>query len=487
MTTIKSTKVIFLITSLAVFFSFHTPAWAFDAEDIEVYVDGDEIDAINDDEDKYIVQSNYVDIEIENEDPNTYTTATVNGEEAEVSGRDWEYEDLKLEPGDNTITVDANGTTVEIIIDYVDAAAPKSYYRVPDITDETSIEVFDGDVVLDIGRNVILEDGRDEIARNQNIDFSIYDREYIRGSGGFNYTPSSRLYRITGGDVDEDDDDIDEYSLLDSGTLTLKYDAKNIGKGLDTLTVLWFKDYDGSPNKSAVENLGGRVNTEENTITVTFPKNGFGYYGVFNFAGNFIDFSWGDENTQWAKTYVMPLYAKGIMQPLNQSSNNFGLKSFNGIQQYITQGEYASMIVKALDLPHGEISGIGDYGYPITTKDPYLQAAASHGLLNGINFSPTSIVTREQGAVMVARAANLRLYDDLDLISRIIGRIYTDTETMSPWAKPYIYAAYKSKYLVGMKDPNYKYRYKFAAQQPLTRVQAAKVVYKLMENKNANQ
>ncbi|MBM7854037.1 hypothetical protein JOC37_000409 [Desulfohalotomaculum tongense] len=457
------------------------PVWAaLEADDIDVYVQGDRIDAINDEDDEYRVQSNLVDIEVDNF-PRA-DTVTIGGKEAEPDGHDWVVEDFELSPGENKITVQVDNESVDITIHYVDAAAPDSLYRVADISDQSEIEVFDGELKLELGKNVILDKGRDEIADEQYLDISIYDHEYIRSR--FNYVPASKLYRISAADED--------YTLLNDGRLTLKHNVKNIGRGLDTLTVLWFKDYDGKPNWSVYENLGGTVNRDDNTITVTLPKNGFGFYGVFNVVGNFNDFYMGNENVRWSYTYVMPLYAKGIMEPLNPGSGSFGLVTWDGREQPITQGEFATMLSKAMELPYRKITGYNrDYyhsynhsSYITSGRDPYVEASASHGLLNGLHFSPNNILSREQAAVMVVRAANLKIYDDLDIINRITKKIYTDADSISPWAKPYVYACYRTKFMRGAWDPNHKYRYRFNPHQPLTRAQAAKIVYELIIRNN---
>lgn len=452
-----------------------------DADDIEVYIGNDEIEAADDDESKYKVQSNVVDIVVDNFP--SANNVTINGIEAEPDGRDWVLEDVELSPGENTITVSVDGSSVDIVIDYVDVAAPNSCYRINDITKEMGedvvIEAFQGSLKLDLGKNVLLDDGRDEIADEQSIEVGIYEDEYIKSR--FNFVPASKLYKISAADED--------YTLLHDGRLTITYDVKDVGSSLDTLTVLWFKEYDDDPNWSVFENLGGKVDRENNSITVTFPKNGFGYYGVFNVAGNFSDFYVGKDNVRWAQTYVLPLYAKGIMQPLDPHSGYFGLVTWDGQEKLITQGEFATMLAKALQLPYREIKEVNhDYSfgsnYYTTSRDPYVEASASHGFLRGIPFSPNSFLTREQAAVMIAQAADLRLYNDLDLISRIVSRIYTDSECISPWARPHVYAVYRTDLMIGMKDPKYRNRYKFAPQSPLTRAQAAKIVYKLMQMKN---
>ncbi|WP_031516581.1 S-layer homology domain-containing protein [Desulfofalx alkaliphila] len=446
-------------------------------------------------DDKYTVLSNTVEIRVRG---STGTEkVTIGNVEAEPKGRYWYFEDYPLSRGENklTITVEEieieNGQEVtktytqDLTIYYRDVAAPESRYRVADITEVNTIEAFGGEVVLRLGdHNAVMNSGRNRLADDQSIDITVYS-EGARYRP--NFIPASRLFEIRA--------DSDKYSLLNEGQITLKYNTESFGAGLETLTVLWFQDYSGDPNRSVFENLGGVVDPENKTITVPLRKNGFGYYGVFNVSNAFNDFYMYQGKVSWSSTYVMPLYAKGIMNPLNPQTGSFGLLTWDGREQPTTQGEFATMLAKALQLPVDRIEPYNydydynhyHYRYLTAISDPHVEAAARHGLLNGIPIGANNFISREQAAVMITRAANLKVYDDPNLISRINERIFTDAKLMSHWKQPYIYAAYRANLMPVTADKNQRNRFKFEPQQPLTRVQAAEMVYKLMKNREQNQ
>lgn len=417
-------------------------------------------------------------------------------EDKDEKYKDFEYEDFKVEPGkkelefilkniydnsgDKLNTPEENEEPIVIEINYIDVDAPGSKYQVTDISklENNKIRAFDDAVVLDFTyKNTIMEKHRNRVAEDQNIAIRIAEDEFERPRA--NYIPASRLFEICA--------DNDNYTLLHDGTLELKYDAEAFGQGLHALTVLRIKSNDGDPQWSVFENLGGVVNPEKKTITVPFSQDGFGFYGVFSVTGGFNDFTMGNNSVNWANIYVTPLYAKGIMQPLDPYSGSFGLLTWDGREQPITQGEFAAMLAKALDLSVQPLpKQITAYNDPYTTADNgrYIEAAARNGLLSGMVFAPYNYLSREQAAVMITKAANLKIYDDQELISRITSKIFTDANNMAPWAQPYIYAAYRAKYFSGMKDPHQKHRYLFAPKKYLTRAQAAKLVYLLMKNNN---
>lgn len=436
-----------------------------------------------DNDHKFTVLSNTVEIEISR--ARHADKVSIGNIEAYAHGSYWIFEHYPLQPGENTITIKLQkagspSKDVTIIVNYVDVSAPSARHRVADITKEEKITAFDGDVVLNLGsKNAVMSRHRGELAKEQSVEINIYAENFRYRP---NFIPASKLYEIKA--------EKDNYTLLKNGKLTLKYNTESFGHGLETLTVLWFDNYSGRPNHSVFVNLGGQVDAANKTITVPFKENGFGYYGVFNVTGAFNDFNLNNGKISWASTYVMPLYAKGIMNPTQLSSNSFGLLTWDGREQVITQGELATMLAKALGLPVQRIQSFNqdsDYGYQqryvSVISDPHSEAAARHGLLNGIPIGDTNLVSREQAAVMIARAANLSIYDNPDLISRITGRTFIDGHDIGHWQQPYVYAAYRSKLINVVSVPNQRSTFRFNPKEPLTRVQAAEMVYKLMKHR----
>lgn len=488
---------------------FSQPAWArvWFGEDMHP----DEVlDNINirptyqDDDDIYITTSNFVDIRLDDVRYADKIVIKYNGKEYDMKykgqrdekDKDFYFDNFELKPGKQEMEFklydlyDNNGNRynqdythkekISLEINFVDVDAPGAKHHVTDISklEGNKLSAFDGALVLEFGaRNSVMEKSRQRIATDQHVTVRISDSEYERPR--YNYIPLSRMFEVSAYD--------ERYSLLHDGKITLRYDGAPFGQGVNSLTVLRIKSNNGKPMWSVFDNLGGTVDTVNKTITVPFSKDGFGFYGVFAVTGGFSDITNTGGYVNWANTYVTTLYAKGIMSPLDPYSGSFGLVGWDGKETPISQGEFAAMLAKALDLPiHPQPTQITAYNDPYTTAGDgrYIEAAAAHGLTSGLVFVPHSYLTREQAAVMVGKAANLTVYDKQDVISRITSKIFTDADYISPWAQPYVYATYRAKYFSGMPDPNHKGRYIFSPHEHLTRAQAAKLVYTLLKENN---
>ncbi|MDF9409304.1 S-layer homology domain-containing protein [Pelotomaculum isophthalicicum JI] len=295
------------------------------------------------------------------------------------------------------------------------------------------------------------------------------------------------------------------YSFVSPSTITLKYNS-NISDSYETVSVLYRID-DNSP----WEILPGLVNSGSKTVTATFTTNGFGSYCVVNLDSDFNEFSQEIASVNWSQQYVQSLWNKGIMSQTG-SNGYFGLVDGSSNEYNTTRGEFASMLVKGMRLPLASLDN--NIFSDVTSASPSLFAdgvhyeyyypqwrenvctAASYGLFNGIRtaggslvFQPTAPVTREQAAALIARAVNLKVdyMDDPsnDKVLTALKKMYADNDdylNISVWARPYVLAVSKAKYMSGTLNATTK-KYSFNPTDPITRAETAKIIQKVLKNK----
>ncbi|AJY74528.1 S-layer homology domain-containing protein [Paenibacillus beijingensis] len=155
------------------------------------------------------------------------------------------------------------------------------------------------------------------------------------------------------------------------GTLTLSYDPKIVDGNGTIITVFRF-----DPKKPEWVNAGGIVDTKKNTVTVPFSE--FGYYVVGQLKYSYTDIT----SHPYARNYLEALYAKGIM-------NAAGADEF-GANLYINRGEFATMIVKALQTPLNYNTGTPQFDDVTSNVSTpfwdfkYIETAARDGFIRGL-------------------------------------------------------------------------------------------------------
>lgn len=335
-------------------------------------------------------------------------------------------------------------------------------------------------------------------------DLSFDFERVLRPDSEFNY--ASPLYYIDAGDASEDIKapggrdpytDIDEDDsptghairpFIDrwrdnlvpskSGTLSIKYDPSIVNAANNILTVFY---NDGNEWK----NLGGVVDTGKKVVTV--PFRGFGYYMVMKTRESFSDVI----THEFARDAIETLYAKGIM-------NDAPGAGF-GTERKITRGEFATMIVKALDLP----INAGPYS-DYNEKNPvqptfndvypdlddwdfsykYIETAARAGIIRGKDtrsFYPYDPLTREEAAIIIARALNLKTGTP-EASKQALGKMFTDAQLTGHYAAASVLAVTKAKIMNGEpNDPTAKKpTYRFNPTGDLTRAEMAVITIRIM-------
>jgi len=166
-----------------------------------------------------------------------------------------------------------------------------------------------------------------------------------------------------------------------------------------------------------------------------------------------------DISGHWAKDSIEHLVQMGAIA--GYPDNTF--KPDNPI----TRAEFAVVLVKAFDL-EAATGKVFDDTASHWAKD-YIATAAANGIVTGYSeteFGPDDLITREQMAVMIVKAAKMSL---------LTGELnFSDAEDISDWATSYVVTAVQNELMKGYLDNSFK---------PLgnaTRAEAATVIYNVL-------
>ncbi|AEI38737.1 S-layer homology domain-containing protein [Paenibacillus mucilaginosus] len=250
-------------------------------------------------------------------------------------------------------------------------------------------------------------------------------------------------------------------------TLTFKYDPTITSDAWKYVTVFQystFADRSGAEISAGVpvsqmgwKNLGGVVDSKKNTITVTVPS--FGYFQVMYMNDSFNDVT----NHGWARDIIDTLYSKGYMFNKDSGGSRFLP------DDAITRGEFVSLLVKVFDIPltnpdtsNPDFQGtFGDVRKGVTLQNSinmydylHIEAGARAGIVRGTSqglFLPNEAITRQDAAVMIARAAELKMGTDEDKVQASLDKLFTDSTDpkFSYYAKPAVEAVTKAGFIEG--------------------------------------
>ncbi|USB32862.1 S-layer homology domain-containing protein [Paenibacillus sp. YPG26] len=256
------------------------------------------------------------------------------------------------------------------------------------------------------------------------------------------------------------------------GTMKIGFNKSIVDEVGSTITAFRYTD------QGVWENIGGEVDMKSHTISVPFDE--FGYYTVMKLRLGYNDIT----NHPWARNYLNGLYAKGIM-------NNLRSDAF-GADDRTTRGEFATLIVKGLNLPlNYDNNQQTFFDIKPTVKAPtwdfeHLETAARAGIVTGLSdgfFGPDQPLTREQAAVMIARALKLKTATNDTKLKATLAKAFTDSGTMDSYSMPSIDAVSKAKIMsgnpqtvAGQKKPTYA----FNPKGTLTRAEAGKIAVALL-------
>lgn len=241
---------------------------------------------------------------------------------------------------------------------------------------------------------------------------------------------------------------LSDYFTIDGGVLTtpvtatINYDSSGLG-GLSQNRVSVFHDGMWEYLPTAVQ---GSATTAKAFIT------GDDTYAVLGDTEQFSDVA----TNYWARSNIDTLLGAGIIVGFP-----------NGTFQpdaAVTRAQFVKMLVLTMGLTPGSGSTSFADVQPTDWFAPYVSAAVSAGLVYGTSpttFSPSAVITREQMAVLLARAMKL---------SGSANLTFTDASSIDSWALAGVQSAVAAGYIVGFPDGTF---------QPFgstTRAQASKVL-----------
>lgn len=256
------------------------------------------------------------------------------------------------------------------------------------------------------------------------------------------------------------------------GELTLSFDPNIVDGAGSNISVFRYND------KGMWQNIGGEVNTKNNTITVPFDE--FGYYKVMKLRQGYSDIT----NHPWARNILNALYSKGIMQ--NLRFNEFGT------DDQTTRGEFATLLVKGLNIPlnYDDKQTFFDIVPEARTRTwdyAHIETAARAGIVQGLSegfFGADQKITREQAAVMIARAMDLKLAKNDEKLQATLAKTFADSAKADFYSRPAIVAVSKAKIMEGSPvtmEGQKKPVYHFNPKGFLTRAEAGKIAVELLK------
>ncbi|NHN32295.1 S-layer homology domain-containing protein [Paenibacillus agricola] len=226
------------------------------------------------------------------------------------------------------------------------------------------------------------------------------------------------------------------------GTLVLRYDDNVVDQAASEVTVFFMGDKAGT---KYWENLGGVVDTKAKTITVPFDK--FGYYMVGKLKFGYDDIT----KSSWARNILQALLAKGYMNAM--FSDDFGVK------ENATRGEFATILVRALGMKpnYDDTNSFNDVlpgsgGGTILWDYESVETAARAGIVQGVSeriFGVGDFVTREQAAVMISRAMNLKMAMNDAKLKANVFKAFADGDSIDYYNLPAVDAVNSLGIMVG--------------------------------------
>jgi hypothetical protein len=263
------------------------------------------------------------------------------------------------------------------------------------------------------------------------------------------------------------------------GNITLQYDSGlSPDVAMHNVSIVQHKDGKWIP-------IGGVVDSKNRTVTA--PIEEFGEYAAVIMYKTYKL----DAINNWAKPYVLALAYKGVIQPDIYLHDG---RLLNDLNAKITRFDFIMMLARARGLKpvpyNGYFSDVSNstYGKAVRGYDGtgYLMSAVRNGFVQGKTASyagnimePEKPLTREEAAVFLARAMNVKIptYTDLTKSRTTIKKDYRDFASISDWAVPYVEAITKEKLMQGNNRL-------FKPHDKLTVAEASTLVYNMMTKMN---
>ena len=149
-----------------------------------------------------------------------------------------------------------------------------------------------------------------------------------------------------------------------------------------------------------------------------------------------------------------------------------------GPNDTVTRGQFATMVIRALGLPLQTTGAFADVT-PDAWYAPFVGSAYTYGITSGrtaANFDPNGLITRQEAAVMVARAAALCGMDTEMEPYEIRNALaqFGDYVTIGGWAQESMALCYRSD-ILDQSDWN------VAPARAVLRCEMAQMLYNLLD------
>ncbi|MCR2807540.1 S-layer homology domain-containing protein [Paenibacillus soyae] len=229
-----------------------------------------------------------------------------------------------------------------------------------------------------------------------------------------------------------------EGDFLKAITITLPFDKSKWDAAKSNISIYWYDE----ESKKWVELDRPEVDMEQGVVTGTI--NHFTKFAVLATneqkpsepSADFPDIQghWAEEDIrEFVKSGVMNGYPDGTFAP----------------EKKMTRAEFAAILVKAFKLQ--EKSGTGFADIENHWAKAFIDTAAGNGLITGYSahsFGPDDLITREQMAVMIVRAASLP--------SSSGEASFTDQADISGWAEAAVATAAAGGLIAGYENGSFK-------------------------------
>lgn len=142
-----------------------------------------------------------------------------------------------------------------------------------------------------------------------------------------------------------------------------------------------------------------------------------------------------------------------------------------GADKAISRAEFATVLVKAFHL--SPKNGRVYHDTAAHWARDFIATAESHGIVAGYSedsFGPDDVISREQMAVMIVKAAEFEMNG-----SGRLADIFNDSALISDWARPAVLTAFKKQIILGYADGCYR------AKARASRAEAATVIVNTLE------
>ncbi|WP_418790621.1 S-layer homology domain-containing protein [Phosphitispora sp. TUW77] len=370
-----------------------------------------------------------------------FNTLEIDGEETGVSSDGSFSRIVALEAGENEIELSASfgeATTTKILTVYYNTIAQEGSEVRTGVEDGDEIKAFDDwiKIKLDTG----------SVGLNTESLLMVEDPDDLEDAPGQSAFVGPLFYLRWLGD-----DPVKSYKV------TLKYDDVVGERQSHKVTVLF---YDTEEDEWQV--LGGIVSPKSKTVSIETASEGY-------FAAAVYFRTFDDVNYHWAQRDIEFLTARGAIA--GKTGNTFKPNDS------VTRAEFVTFLVRILGLREYSPE---DASYSDVSRKhwafPYIEAALRAGIVSGVShnkFAPDRKISREEAAVLLARAGNLKTPKEQE-ITKIFSD-FTDAERISQWAYEDVAAAIKIKLMKGFVDGT------FSPSQNTTRAQAAAMMSRLYE------